>query len=131
MFRNICCLFQRFSKNGRIKHQNKNYSMTTTTLNTNDRKLIDEAIIPSKNGNLALVSTSRDIYINLALEQYIAENYDFENRNILLLWQNEPCIVIGRYQNPWLECDLVELKKKNVKLARRASGGGCVYHGMC
>jgi lipoate-protein ligase A len=95
--------------------------------------LLTERIIPSKkSGNLTIVSLSNDIYYNLALEQYIADNYDFENRNILFLWQNEPCVVIGRYQNAWTECNLVEMKRINdMKLARRASGGGCVYHGQC
>ncbi len=93
------------------------------------KNLLNDSLIPLKNGNLALVSLSKDIYYNLALEQYIADNYDFENRNILLLWQNEPCVVIGRYQNAWLECNQIEMKNKNIKLARRASGGGCVYHG--
>ena len=92
--------------------------------------LLDESIIPaSKSGNLTLVSLSKNIYYNLAIEQHIADNYDFENRNILFLWQNEPCVVIGRYQNPWQECNLVEMQKRNVLMARRHSGGGCVYHG--
>lgn len=93
-------------------------------------QLLDESIIPtSKSGNLTLVSLSKNIYYNLAIEQYIAENYDFDNRNILFMWQNEPCVVIGRYQNPWQECNLVEMEKRNVLIARRHSGGGCVYHG--
>jgi len=94
-------------------------------------QLLNDSIIPtSKSGNLTLVSLSKNIYYNLAIEQYIADNYDFENRNILFLWQNEPCVVIGRYQNPWQECDLVEMEKRNVLMARRHSGGGCVYHDL-
>ena len=108
-----------------------NYLSTSSRLfcSNQEKKLINDKLIPAKGGNLALVSLSNDIFYNLALEQYIADNYDFENRNILLLWQNEPCVVIGRYQNAWSECNLVEMKKHNIKLARRASGGGCVYHG--
>lgn len=49
-------------------------------------------------------------------------------RNTLFLWQNEPAVVIGRFQNPWLETDSAQLRNHNVKLARRVSGGGTVYH---
>ena len=111
----------------KIKNSKSLNRLLTTT---SSQPLIDETIIPTKtNGNLALVSLSNDIYYNLALEQYIADTYDFDNRSILFLWQNEPCVVLGRYQNAWSECNLVEMNKKKIKLARRASGGGCVYHG--
>lgn len=91
---------------------------------------IDERILPKSIGNLILVSLSNNVYSNLALEQYIADNYDFNNRNMMFLWQNKPCVVIGRYQNPWYECNLIEMTKKGVQLARRYSGGGAVYHDL-
>lgn len=47
---------------------------------------------------------------------------------MLLLYKNEPCVVIGRHQNPWLECNVPALEQSNVALARRNSGGGTVYH---
>jgi hypothetical protein len=50
--------------------------------------------------------------------------------NILLMWISEPCIVFGRHQNPWLECNVKESLKKGVKIVRRYSGGGCVYHDL-
>lgn len=77
------------------------------------------------------VSQSHDIYTNLALEDWIYKNIDCKNNHILMLWTNNPCVVIGRFQNPWLECNLLNLDKiteDGVKFARRNSGGGTVYH---
>lgn len=77
------------------------------------------------------ISQSKDIFLNLALEDWLYRNYDFKNHHILMLWQNDPCVVIGRHQNPWLEANVPELPnitEFGVKLARRNSGGGTVYH---
>ena len=47
---------------------------------------------------------------------------------ILFYYVNDPCIVMGRFQNPWIECALHKLRKDNILLVRRQSGGGTVYH---
>ena len=49
---------------------------------------------------------------------------------MLLVWRNKPCVVIGRHQNPWAECDLLQANSEGVDIARRKSGGGTVYHDM-
>ncbi len=46
----------------------------------------------------------------------------------LFLYRNDPCVVIGRHQNPWIECDLAAMQRDGVPLVRRQSGGGTVYH---
>jgi lipoate-protein ligase A len=51
-----------------------------------------------------------------------------KNQQILLFYQNENAVIIGKNQNPWIECDLETMKKDGVELARRVSGGGAVYH---
>ncbi|KAI4499345.1 hypothetical protein M0802_005605 [Mischocyttarus mexicanus] len=74
------------------------------------------------------ISQSTDVFTNLALEDWLYRNFDFTNHHILLLWRNDPCVVIGRHQNPWLECDTGTTEKHNIALVRRNSGGGTVYH---
>ncbi|MBC76871.1 MAG: hypothetical protein CME64_12730 [Halobacteriovoraceae bacterium] len=70
---------------------------------------------------------SNDIYLNLAMEQALFLELP-ENSRRLLIWKSSPCVVMGRFQNPWVECDLEGMRKDGVALARRQSGGGTVYH---
>ena len=74
------------------------------------------------------VSSSTNIFENLALEEWLYENLDLSKTDCLLMWRNAPAVVIGRHQNPWLECDVQEAVKRNICVARRSSGGGTVYH---
>ncbi|ESO83141.1 hypothetical protein LOTGIDRAFT_95116, partial [Lottia gigantea] len=77
---------------------------------------------------IVIVSRSRNIFENLALEDWLYKNADLNNQSYLLMWKNTPAIVIGRHQNPWYECDVNTVVKDDVDLARRNSGGGAVYH---
>lgn len=74
-----------------------------------------------------LISTSSDPYENLAIEDHIFRTLPADG-HALMIWQNRPVVVIGRYQNPWLECNIPLMKGHRVALARRQSGGGTVYH---
>jgi lipoyltransferase 1 len=74
------------------------------------------------------ISQSYDIFTNLALEDWIYKNYDFGNHHVLMLWLNDPCVVIGRHQNPFSETNVCQLQSAGIELARRNSGGGTVYH---
>ncbi|XP_060084041.1 lipoyltransferase 1, mitochondrial-like [Ylistrum balloti] len=75
-----------------------------------------------------IVSKSNDIFANLSLEEWLFENRDLSKNSVLLMWKNRPCIVIGRHQNPWLECNVSEGTALGVNIVRRGSGGGTVYH---
>lgn len=51
---------------------------------------------------------------------------------LLLLYRDDPCVVIGRNQNPWKEVNLPALRvREGVPFIRRRSGGGTVYHVRC
>ncbi|XP_042551315.1 lipoyltransferase 1, mitochondrial [Dipodomys spectabilis] len=83
----------------------------------------------AKNG-LILQSVSNDIYQNLAVEDWIHDHINLDGKPILFFWRNSPSVVIGRHQNPWQECNLNQMREEGIKLARRKSGGGTVYHDM-
>ena len=78
-----------------------------------------------RGGNRVVISRSTNVHTNLAFERYLAENIEHQAKTrLLLLWRNKPCIVIGRYQNPYVECDLKYLTDNQFDFARRYSGGG-------
>ncbi|CAF1215136.1 unnamed protein product [Rotaria magnacalcarata] len=84
-----------------------------------------------RGGNRVLISKSTNVYTNLALERYLAENIKHQPKTrLLLLWRNQPCVVVGRYQNPFAESDIKYLSEKQIDLARRYSGGGTCYHDL-
>uniref|UniRef100_A0A1I8NXJ0 BPL/LPL catalytic domain-containing protein n=1 Tax=Stomoxys calcitrans TaxID=35570 RepID=A0A1I8NXJ0_STOCA len=88
------------------------------------RKNITDADIKKS----VFISQSYDIFTNLALEDWLYRNFDFSRHHVLLLWANDPCVVIGRHQNPFTEANVSKLMDKGITLARRNSGGGAVYH---
>ncbi|CNK65990.1 lipoate-protein ligase A [Yersinia aldovae] len=76
-----------------------------------------------------LISDSYDPWFNLAVEECIFRQMP-ANQRVLFLWRNADTVVIGRAQNPWKECNTRRMEQDGVKLARRSSGGGAVFHDL-
>lgn len=76
-----------------------------------------------------LPSYSKDPTWNLALEEYAQKNLT-QFPEIIMLWQNDNSIIVGRYQNMGREINLEEARARNVKVVRRSTGGGTVYHDL-
>lgn len=66
---------------------------------------------------------------NLALEQYVFEQMP-KTESYFILWRNSPSIIIGKYQNTIEEVNTAYVRENGIRVIRRLSGGGAVYHDL-
>src|SRR5690606_10463173 len=76
-----------------------------------------------------LKSAVTNPWFNLATEDWIFNTLNPDSHT-LFLWRNSETVVIGRSQNPWVECKIDKMEADDVFLARRQSGGGAVFHDL-
>jgi len=76
-----------------------------------------------------IINNSTDPYFNIALEEYCLMHVD-PGEDYFLLWQNEPSIIIGKNQNTLEEINTRFVEERGIKVVRRVSGGGAVYHDL-
>lgn len=76
-----------------------------------------------------LINPSTNPYFNLALDEYAMKYIDCDD-DFFFLWQNEPSVIIGKNQNTAEEINQKFIDDNGVKVARRVSGGGAVYHDL-
>lgn len=74
-----------------------------------------------------IINTSRDPYFNLALEEYALTAMD-PAQKYCILWQNDPAVIVGRNQNTAGEINEEFINARGIKVVRRLTGGGAVYH---
>ena len=77
---------------------------------------------------LLIDSPSNNAYFNIASEEYLLHRFPTED--IFLLYVNAPSIIVGKFQNTLAEINLDYVKEKEIKVVRRMSGGGTVYHDL-
>jgi lipoate---protein ligase len=68
-----------------------------------------------------------DARLNLALEEHVLRTKVPED-DLLLFYVNAPAIIIGRNQNTLEEINSDLVDARGVRVVRRVSGGGAVYH---
>ena len=73
-----------------------------------------------------LETGSTDPTYNLAFEEYVQANR--REGNYLILWQNHNSVIIGRNQNAGEEINREFVQQHEIKVVRRNTGGGAVYH---
>ena len=66
-----------------------------------------------------------DPFTNLAIEDYLLK---YSDKTFLFIYINSPSVVIGRNQNLYEEVNLKFALKNSIRIVRRISGGGAVYH---
>lgn len=76
-----------------------------------------------------LISQTNDTAYNVAWEEY-AFRHLTDVDEIFMLWINQPSIIIGKNQNGLAEIDSDYVKENNIRVIRRISGGGAVYHDL-
>ena len=65
--------------------------------------------------------------VNQSLDNYLVNDLRLPGHG-LILYVNNPSVIIGVHQNAYAEVNFPYLKEKNIQLVRRTSGGGAVYH---
>ena len=75
------------------------------------------------------ISPSTDPRFNLAMEQYLFEE-EPRKGPWFLLWQNDNAIIVGRNQNTETELDGDYTRARGIRVVRRTTGGGAVYHDL-
>ncbi len=74
-----------------------------------------------------LEKNSTDPWFNLAAEEVALKS---STEDILMLWRNQPSVVLGKHQNAMAEVNHDFVIKQNIPVLRRITGGGTVYHDL-
>ena len=70
-----------------------------------------------------------DPRFNLALEQYVFDRMP-RDREYLMLWRNDRAVIVGRNQDTLSEINAAYVRENGIRVVRRLSGGGAVYHDL-
>lgn len=68
-------------------------------------------------------------FLNLSFEQAFYHAFTGDG-GVLRFWRNDRVVVIGRHQCAALEVNAASLREGGIKLVRRFTGGGAVYHDL-
>lgn len=74
-------------------------------------------------------NSSTNPFFNLACEEYCLKTLDLED-DIVMLWRDDNSIIVGKHQNTIEEINGRYVAENNIRVARRITGGGAVYHDL-
>lgn len=76
-----------------------------------------------------IVNNSNDPRYNLAFEEYCFKHLS-RDEDYVILWINGPAIIVGKNQNTLEEVNSEYVEANGIKVVRRITGGGAVYHDL-
>jgi len=76
-----------------------------------------------------ITNISNDPHYNLAFEEYCFKNLPNDD-DFVFLWINGPAIIVGKNQNTIEEINNEYVRENDIKIVRRITGGGAVYHDL-
>lgn len=76
---------------------------------------------------LFITHDNHDPYFNLASEEYLLRQ---KGGYYIYLWVNAPAVIVGINQNTIEEVNLGYTEEHGIKVVRRQTGGGAVYHDL-
>ena len=76
---------------------------------------------------LCIKDSHTDPYFNLAADEYVLKNFE---EDCFMLWRNDPSVIVGKHQNTLAEINIDFVNSNNIKVVRRISGGGAVFHDL-
>ncbi|PKP36179.1 MAG: lipoate--protein ligase, partial [Bacteroidetes bacterium HGW-Bacteroidetes-15] len=74
---------------------------------------------------LCIYHRNSNPYFNIASEEHLLKRF---TDDIFMLYINSPSVIVGKHQNTMAEVDYHFALENDIKIVRRLSGGGAVYH---